>query len=1106
MKYTREQTKAIEIKDKNLLVSASAGTGKTTVMIERIAQLVLQKSVAVDELMVVTFTTAAAAQMKDKLRERLSMLSVDPYVASQLEKLDMCSISTLHSFCSEILRAYFYIADIDPAFSILDPLFAASLKDKALETVLEKYYKAQDEAFGKLTQIFFKRRSDRDIKRIVLEIYEFALCQTDFLRWFEKTRRNYENFGKDNPFEKTLNDEIVSAAKAYAEFFGAAALKAKRAGAARFADFAESTASTYLLSAENSLESNLEALAKRGSPGNLSEKLKSRDGVNMEPDEFDEMMDSFDKTRKKANAWAKEYKELYQTGYGILAENSKATLPIIDKLVEIVDKFDKEYALLKKEKGVLDFADLERYALTVLSDREALAELKQRYKLVFVDEYQDINGVQEAIIDRIASGTNAFFVGDVKQSIYGFRQTNPDIFVDKMNGFVDKNDSEVVNLNENFRSDRRILDFVNGVFSKIMTKDFGKLNYGSFSLLSGSINCSGVAPVSLDIASVKKEKAQAEGVYDPISDQTDVESQTAALVANKVLEYLGKEITVDGVARKIGYGDIAVLVRDMKDGSKAIYNKLKARDIPVCAAFSEERTKEISDLVNFLRVLDNPLNDIYAAGAALSFFGRLTQNELAKIKLFAEQEIFLDNFKVYVDKNRNETAKKADAFLQLIERYRSYAKSLTVDELFQKLVTDETIGGGYLLYARGLKNGQIRYGRLTQMLTSLRGKPYAMSVDKFLQHIDEGKTEGAGVSDASDAVTLTTIHKSKGLEYPIVIAPNLQKRFNLQVGEVAPDRGLGLAMRFYDFSDKTVSPDIARLAVETTLRRRGKEEEMRLLYVLMTRAKYSLALIAAAEKVEKPVSARGANSFLDWIAFSCGDELRPVFHENISEIVKTENELLSEQKRDVKFVEKSFAYRYPYAKETPVPLKVSASQIKKFEESEEREIRLFRSGDDAALVGSAYHKLYENVKRGSSLEEIKAVLVQLTDKGEISPTAAARVDEKLVFEAMNNKDFARLLDGKIYHEIPFMLKTDYGAIMRGGGEGQTVLQGVIDMLVVRRNNATVIDFKYTAYPENIRANYSAQMNAYALAAEKILGLTADAYILSIKNNELIKII
>lgn len=1118
MNFTTNQKKAIESDGKNLLVSASAGTGKTTVMIERIIRLVETKKVSVDEIVVVTFTIAAANQMKEKLRKSLNEKANEPYIYEQLEKIDSCAISTLHSFCSDILREYFYAADIDPAYTVLDPVIAQGLVDKTMDAVFADYYIDDDEIFGKLTDIFHQKRTDESLKKIVGQIYELSRCVENFFDIYESTRKNYLDFGKDNIFEKTLNQNIVAQANAYAKYFEQKSVYAKNIGAQKLAEYLSEHSSYYHLTEQNSLESNYERLSENFDIP-FNKKTFLAENLKISPDEFEVEINEIENVRKKTNDWRKKSVEQFnEIGYEKLIQNTKETLPMTDKLIELAKKFDLAYSKAKKEKGVLDFSDMERYALTVLSDEKIQAELKERYKYIFVDEYQDINSVQEAIISKLCGESNLFLVGDVKQSIYGFRETNPDIFVDKISKYVDKNDSLVINLNDNFRSDKNILDYINQVFSVIMTDGFGKVDYAKDALLKGENSVlSNIPSVSFETVEIMPNKAKPDKKYD-ITDSEQIDdkkSLVAEAIANRIKKLIGTTYIVNNETKNISYGDIAILSRDMKDEAKAIYDTLKSHDIPVSAVFDGEiMTKECLDVVNFLRVIDNPLDDIYVCGVALSHFGGFCEQELSEIKIYSKEKVFIDNFKKYVANNTNTLADKAKVFLTFIDKYREYSYSLTVEELAQKLVTDETVfcGQSYLVYIKGLGNGAIRYEKLTNLLSSLKDKSYSASIDKYLRYLDEGKTAPVSTPDFTDSVTLTTIHKSKGLEYPIVISPNLDKSFYTEAKTVQIDRNMGLGMKFYDFSSKTVYPTLSHMAIDAKKRRKEKEEKMRLLYVLLTRAKYSLILIDCGKGV-KPLAAEMGDSFSDWLACA-NDEKKAIIDDDFSTMAAA-TETISPQSKDTNFVINSFGYRYGYAQATQTPLKVSASKIRNETEEETAETpytkELFITDDetadkDSAFIGSAYHRVFESLTLDESVTQIKEKINELTIKGEFSESVAEKISAKKIFEGINNQELKKLLDGETYHEIPFMLKVPYKEVAsQYDGNEETVLQGVIDMLVLGKNGVKIIDYKYTSRPEYIVKNYSPQLNAYKLAAEKIFGLKAEAYVLSIKDNNLIKI-
>ncbi|HPG91875.1 MAG TPA: UvrD-helicase domain-containing protein, partial [Clostridia bacterium] len=1098
MKFTAEQQKAIETQDKNLLVSASAGTGKTTVMIERIIRLVETKKVSLDEVVVVTFTIAAANQMKEKLRRSLNDKASDPYIYEQLEKLDTCAISTLHSFCSDLLREYFYAADIDPSYSILDSMLSDGLKDKTMDTVFSEYYSTDDEIFGKLTSIFHQKRTDESLKKIVLRIFELSRCVENFFETYEKTRENYLAFGKNNIFEKMINQSIVTHSNAYSTYFELKSRWAKNVGANKLAKYLVEHSSYYQLSEQNDLKNNLERLSESFDI-KFTKKTFLAENLSVDPEEAESEIVEIEKTRDKANKWRKEYAELIsEYGYEKLVENTKETLPFIDKLIELTKKFEIAYTAEKKEKGALDFSDLERYTLTVLNDEKIQAEIKEKYKYIFVDEYQDINSVQEAIISKLSGERNLFLVGDVKQSIYGFRETNPDIFVDKIAEYVDKNDSVVINLNDNFRSDTRILDYINSVFSAIMTNGFGKVDYLNSALLTGkNQTISAFPPITVETIEINPVVNEIGEKYDisKCEETEDKKLLVADRIAEKITKLIGLNYIINGEMKVIGYGDIAVLCRDMKKESKAIYNALKSRDIPVKAVFDDDlMAKECLDVINFLRVLDNPLNDIYICGTALSFFGGFNQDDLTKIKIYSKQKTFIDNFTKYVAKNNDELSIKALKLLKLIDTYRKYSYSLTVEELMHMLVTDTKFNGqSYLVYVKGLPNGKIRYEKLTNMLFAIKDKSYSVSIDKYLRFLDEGKTSPISAPDFTDSVTLTTIHKSKGLEYPIVVSPNLDKNFYQERGaesSVQIDRDMGLGMKYYDFSNKSIHPTLSHMAIDLKKKRKEKEEKMRLLYVLLTRAKYSLILIEN-KKGKKPPAAEMGDSFSDWLA--CGNQI--CFEQNEKDFKNLAAATVSQniqQSSDEKFVLESFDYSYPYAAAIQTPLKISASQIREeteaASETDENQYTkwLVKAEDDAALVGTAYHKIFETLTFNENIEQIKQKIDEFVHKGIFSKTVAELISPEKIFDGINNKDLQKILDGEVYHEIPFMLKVPYAELYKQSDVSEkTVLQGVIDMMVLKDGVATIIDFKYTSRPEYIKQNYSAQLNAYAFAAEKI---------------------
>lgn len=1122
--FTDNQKKAIELRDKNLLVTASAGTGKTTVMIERITRLIEDHTATVDNIMVVTFTTAAAAEMKARLRKSLSERAEDKYVFAQLERIDECSISTLHSFCADLLRNYFYIADVDPNFGIVDRLTAQNLLTKTLSDTLKEYYLANDKQFDEVFRMFGKKRKDESLKEIILKLYEFGKCQPDFNEWYAKTRCNYD--GRDNLFAQILNGQLTEQMDYYNKLFDDYANTARNIGAIALADFCQELSSSYALPKGYNFEKNYAFI--RGLPRSrtFSPKLKEYDNsFKICEEEFNLLIAELDSDKKASSDFLTDTKKMFgEEDYDEVLANMQSTLAPLDKLVEIVGKFDEKYAAAKKERAMVDFADLEHFALKILSDDNARSQLTDKYKMIFVDEYQDINAVQEELICKLKGERNLFCVGDVKQSIYGFRECEPSIFVEKQKEFCADSNSEVIELNDNFRSDKCILDFINSRFNDNMTESFGSVDYKNRAQLSGGIaaRSSATPTVALDVVRELDNTKFVNGKYDisAVEESTNnYDVVEGRLICNYIKKIVGSVVETQGVKCRIAYSDVAILLRGMKDSAKTIYDCLIAENIPVNADFNDEdSSKEILDLVNFLRVLDNPTNDIYFVGVALSHFGKFDEEEVARIKISTDNgerdRHVIDIFMQYVGSFKDEIAAKIDTMLQLIDRYRIFAQCMTVDALLQRLVMDTN----YALYVLGLNNGQIRHAKLSQYLRELMDKQYGKSVDKYLQYLDAKTSVAVGVNNGSGAVTMMTIHKSKGLEFPIVIGANLNKKFNSDKDTLIADRKIGLAVKYYDFAKMQISNSLSFCATKYFRTLKQKEEELSLLYVLLTRAKYKLYLVASGDKVgkKKLFNPSKASCMADWLLNNLDDKLASVRYINGNtvevDMSVASTSLLCEQSDDLTEINKNISFVYPYARDITLPTKVVSSQLKEYaddsQEIDERQrvVRLFDPKDSAAQVGTAYHKVYENVKTDYSVEQIKNTLNNLTKCGKIDYDAAELVDPQLIYNGLNNIRLLPLLQGEVYHEVPFMLSTAFDQVAEGSTiDSPVILQGIIDMLVIHDEGATVIDFKYTNRSDLIVKNYSPQIKSYMLAAKQILKVDkVDGYVLSIKDNKLVK--
>ena len=482
--YTDEQLRVIQSRERDLLVSASAGTGKTTVMIERIAEL-LETTADISEIVVVTFTNLAAAEMKNRLALKLAQKRGDKRIIDQLERIDSANICTLHSFCGELLRNYFYVADIDPSYTILDANVTSGLRTAAMDEVFNGYFDEHDAVSDDVYRIFATNRKQTNFYNVLFSLYDFSRCIPDFDSWYREKRNNLLDLEEGGVVFSVLLDDLSANVRYFHDAFHSLAQTARDEGL-DIADAIEynvnALAAVRLDSYEHALydtyKLSLSALGRKKTAGKSELQLDIENDVR---DKFKTVYKLYqDKVAKKVSNLCRGL------DIATLRNQTVQTVAQLDKLVEIIGKFDKTYFAMKKERGGVDFNDLEHLALTILNDDDAYRAIKSTCKYVFVDEYQDTNPVQEAIVARLASKDRLFMVGDVKQSIYGFRGCEPGIFADKEKRYEQDGSGEVVRLNRNFRSNADILEFVNSVFSGIMTEDFGKVDYRRDACLVGS--------------------------------------------------------------------------------------------------------------------------------------------------------------------------------------------------------------------------------------------------------------------------------------------------------------------------------------------------------------------------------------------------------------------------------------------------------------------------------------------------------------------------------------------------------------------------------------------------------------------------------------------
>ncbi|MCH5159376.1 MAG: UvrD-helicase domain-containing protein [Clostridiales bacterium] len=1141
VKYTPSQQNVISFRGKNMLVSASAGTGKTTVMIERIAALI-EEGEKVDEMVVVTFTNLAAAQMKARLAEKLSKKRNNPRVVEALENIDSASICTLHSFCSELLRNYFYVLDIDPAFAILDDATVSTIKSNVLDTLFQEYFSQDDEVFRQVYKIFSSKRKEENFRKIILRLYSFSRCLENFGQWYGEKKENFLNYSENNPIIRTILDDVSQMVKYYHRNLVRLADNSRDEGLTKITAVLEHNADVLNDIKLDNLEDAIHGLT------NYKFKTMPPKDDSVPMTEVEEQIRAqYVKLRDKLTEYRRKYAALFRVQNGetlsTLWEENRRAQAYTGKLAEIVVRFDEAYFEAKKQRGGVDYDDLEHLCLKLLDDDATRMEIRSRYRYIFVDEYQDTNPIQEAIVRAISSPDNLFMVGDVKQSIYGFRGCEPSIFTDKYSDYKATDKGRVEELNDNFRTNTEILDFVNFVFNRVMTNDFGKVDYRVTAQLKGPTQPTLSTPSTrVDVlVTHDSEQRQIDDIYDiTATPEKPAEMSQGELIARRIKEYVGKAYTVEEknehgekvkVTKHINYGDIVILMRGMKDKALDVYNAIVANNIPATANFNADglSTKEIKDLVNLFRVLDNPYNDVSIVGACLSPLGGFTEAELGNIRLDTKGRIpFYKRLLEYAKNGENSTwgEKKRELgwkirqFLNFLDDLRFYSRSASVDEVSLRVLQKTN----YHLYVQGLPNGALRIRKLYAFIDSLNGASYAQSIDKFLSYIDETENSRAdeGLSQ-SGAVRIMTMHASKGLEFPIVFVAGVESPIKFDYYAVEQNSDLGLATRYYDFDDMKKAETLEFYAARLVNHNKQREEEMRLLYVALTRAKYLLNIVATVSEADLkafPTLPNRASSHLDWLLPTVLElrdtdkvkgldiNIPPTFDEQSPQ--EKNVELIDKTKVDAASIERQLSYVYQYRNETQMPSKIVSSALDKEYidlTDEPREEFTLSADNDRNFVGTAYHKLYQYVSYDATVEQIRQTLDELVASGKVEQRFAEQIDVDLVFETLHNQELLALLDGgKVYHEIPFMLSAPYSQVAKDKRfNDEVMLQGVIDLLVIKKDSAVVIDFKYTSRSDLVEERYTMQLNSYKLAVERIMGIAdVETYVLSIADNKLIK--
>lgn len=881
VQWTREQQQVISLRDRNILVSAAAGSGKTAVLVERILSMILQKEnpIDVDKLLVVTFTRAAAGEMKERIQAAIEQkLAEDPdneHLQRQSALIAHAQINTIDGFCSYVVRSYFHTISLDPAFRMMDEGEGKLMKADVVQKLLEEAYEQEEQEFLQFVECYASGKSDEKLEDLILKLYEFSMSYPFPKEWLAECRSIYENTDAGSVQESVWMRKMWE----YSE----RTLRAAR----EIIQEAIRTASSdegpymYLPMLEDDLRILDELLAQKDydSACLLYRQVKfQRISSKKDKAVSDRKREQVKTMRDTAKGLVKDLTEqYYQYSMEELGEQLEACRAPVRQLTLLTERFIDAYSAKKREKNLLDFADLEHFALEILVKKqedgtivrtEAAEELAAGFAEIMIDEYQDSNYVQEMLLTSVSGISdgryNIFMVGDVKQSIYRFRLARPELFLEKYHSYsTDDSRTQRIDLHKNFRSRAMVLSGANYIFRQIMTPELGNISYDdAAALYPGADYPEEVKDTPTELLLLEKDTPALEDM----KEQESLQEIEAHAVAGRIRELVGREQVLDkktGEYRPAAYRDCVVLLRAAAGWADSFVRVLNAQGIP---AYSTSRTGyfsalEVQTVLNYLQICDNPRQDIPLAAVLHSPICGCTAEEMALVRSqFSDGNLYAACRRYALEGHDEKTAGKISEFLRLLERMRSLVSHTPIHELLM-LILKET---GYANFAAAMPGGEQRQANLDMLVekaiefeaTSYRGLfNFIRYIEKLRKYeVDFGEVSVTG--EQADTVRIMSIHKSKGLEFPIVFVSGMGKGFNMQDSR-APlilHSQMGIGSDAVDPELRTRRPVLLKQVMKRELALESLSEELRILYVALTRAKERLILTGTVGDLGKTVS------------------------------------------------------------------------------------------------------------------------------------------------------------------------------------------------------------------------------------------------------------
>lgn len=1107
-KWTNEQINVFDASG-NVLVYASAGSGKTSVMVKKIVDDVV-KGVPVKDILVVSYTKASATDMRLKIINALFDVAKDENVKNvdkireEIDNLPFAEIGTMDSFLSRLIKENFEYLKISPKAQQMDETESKDMKRRALKKVMNDEYEKQAEDFIRVASRASGIVDDTPLSEIVLRIYD-AISINPRPDEFKAMLLSSVTDNPDSVYGKVILDFYRDLAAETLPFvkrtIDVTSLEGAPVYAAALGHSVETLEELSDMCTANDAKKIIAEFVKpnfRGGKPKISDEDKVL--VATARDKTAEIIDNLS-----------EKLFVDYTNYNV--NDAKEFMRVV---MRVVEEFDKEYERLKKRENKIDFADLSKYAVKLLKDESRREEIRQKFSLVFVDEYQDINPLQEEILLKITDG-NLFMVGDVKQSIYAFRNADSKIFTDKKKSFeTGRSQGRALPMTANFRSEKGVLEFVDRVFSGIMTLTHGGCDYKNESLFlkdgfTGEMSKN--ARIMLVKNDPSREETEISGVYSVMSHERnssldEISGYTeGSAVAEEIRKIIGSKY-VKSDNSPLEYKDIAVLFRKRGSGADGFLRALTDNGIPYASdGFIEGAGKRyIKELSCFIKAVDNSLDDIAFVGFLRSHFGKFSDEDVAKVVKYYKSDFVYDAVKKCSEKT-DELSEKCRIALAFLWDERKRAAFCGVKDFLYEVV-GTTAFDAYVLAG---ENGKDDMTAVRKFISDGAAYPDLQSFAAAIRNGDDN--DFTNPDDESDAVKVLTVHASKGLEFPVVFLARCDTKCSggVKAGDIVFDRTLGAGIKLFDEETRLKADSLAYTAINIEAKRREADENIRLLYVALTRAKNRIYVTGTTKdgidkKLDFPTPVISSTRFSDLITYAVAmdddlygliDFVEPTL-ENPNEVAKNGLYLSKGDDKTRNALKKVLDFVYPFEKSSRISPKYTVTEINRLVRDEENEgftPSMINPSSDNRRTGIAYHAVMENIDFSTStVSEINYLLKNLVENGVLQDGDEELVDANDILRCIQSPVIQEGIKGRYIREKSFMLSLQAGEV--GGDSSDDILvQGTIDLAFFGEENV-IVDFKYSGLSdEKLAKKYARQLKTYKIAVMKAYDVKVDKILL-----------